>query len=53
VRIFADKLSGKSADPPNLAACVDHTRPGHTLVVPSLDRLSRSPGDLIDPSSVG
>jgi DNA invertase Pin-like site-specific DNA recombinase len=46
-RIFADKLSGKNADRPELAACLDYLRPGDTLVVPSLDRLSRSLQDLI------
>jgi hypothetical protein len=47
LRIFADKLSGKDADRPELAACLDYLRPGDTLVVPSLDRLSRSLSDLI------
>jgi len=40
--VFADKLSGKTADRPELAACLDYLRAGDTLVVPSLDRLSRS-----------
>jgi DNA invertase Pin-like site-specific DNA recombinase len=47
LRIFADKPSGKDADRPELAACLDYTRPGDTLVAPSLDRLSRSLADLI------
>ena len=47
LRIFADKLSGKTADRPELAACLDYLRAGDTLVVPSLDRLSRSLQDLI------
>ena len=47
LRIFADKLSGKNAGRPELAACLDYLRPGGTLVVPSLDRLSRSLADLI------
>ena len=42
LRVFADKLSGIYADRPELAACLDYLRPGDTLVVPSLDRLSRS-----------
>jgi hypothetical protein len=46
-RIFADKLSGRTAERPELAACLDYLRPGDTLVVPSLDRLSRSLQDLI------
>jgi hypothetical protein len=37
LRIFADKLSGKNADRPQLAACLGYLRPGDTLVVPSLD----------------
>ena len=40
--MFADKLSGKTADRPEPAACLDYRRRGDTLVVPSLDRLSRS-----------
>ena len=47
LRIFADKLSGKNADRPELDVCLDYLRPGGTLVVPSLDRLSRSLADLI------
>ncbi len=47
LRIFADKLSGKNADRPGLAACLDYLRLGDALVVPSLDRLSRSLADLI------
>ena len=47
LRVFADKLSGKNADRPELAACLDYLRPGDTLIVPSLDRLSRSLADLI------
>jgi DNA invertase Pin-like site-specific DNA recombinase len=46
-RVFADKKSGKDADRPELAACLDFLAPGDTLVVPSLDRLSRSLQDLI------
>jgi len=45
--VFADKLSGKTAGRPELAACLDYLRAGDTLVVPSLDRLSRSLQDLI------
>jgi len=47
LRVFADKLSAKDAGRPELAACLDYLRPGDTLVVPSLDRLSRSLGDQI------
>jgi Resolvase, N terminal domain len=47
LRIFAETGSGRSADRPELAACLAYLRPGDTLVVPSLDRLSRSLSDLI------
>jgi DNA invertase Pin-like site-specific DNA recombinase len=47
IRIFADKMSGKTAARPELEACLGYLRPGDTLVVPSLDRLSRSLQDLI------
>jgi DNA invertase Pin-like site-specific DNA recombinase len=47
LRIFADKLSGKDSDRPELAACLDYLRPDDTPVVASLDRLSRSLADLI------
>lgn len=40
IRVFADKPSGKTADRPELAACLDYLRPG-------LDRLSHSHQDLI------
>ncbi len=47
MEVFADKLSGKTAYRPEPAACLDYLRAGDTLVVPSLDRLSRSLQDLI------
>ena len=46
-RIFAEKKSGKNADRPELVAALEFMRLGDTLVVPSLDRLSRSLQDLI------
>lgn len=46
-RVFAEKQSGRDTDRPELAACLDFLQPGDTLVVPSLDRLSRSLQDLI------
>ena len=46
-RIFAEKQSGRDTDRPELAACLAFTHAGDTLVVPSLDRLSRSLQDLI------
>ena len=36
IRVFADKLSGKTADRPELSACLDYLRAGDTLVIPSL-----------------
>ncbi|WP_371651252.1 recombinase family protein [Streptomyces mirabilis] len=47
VRVFADKKSGKTAEREELGKCLDYLRPGHTLVVPSLDQLGRSIQDLI------
>ncbi|MCK9897193.1 recombinase family protein [Frankia sp. AgB32] len=46
-RIFAEKQSGRDADRPKLVACLEFMHAGDTLVVPSLDRLSRSLQDLI------
>ncbi|MFF0658376.1 MULTISPECIES: recombinase family protein [Micromonospora] len=42
-----EKQSGRDTDRPELVACLDFMHPGDTLVVPSLDRLSRSLQDLI------
>lgn len=47
VRIFSDKKSGKTSARPELDRALDFMRPGDTLVVASLDRLSRSLQDLI------
>jgi DNA invertase Pin-like site-specific DNA recombinase len=47
IRVFADELSGKNASRPELGACLDYLRPDDTLVVVSLDRVSRSLQDLI------
>jgi len=41
-RVFAEKQSGRDTDRPELAACLEFMHAGDTLVVPSLDRLSRS-----------
>lgn len=46
-KVFSDQLSGRDAARPELLACLDYLRAGDTLVVPSLDRLSRSLQDLI------
>lgn len=41
-RVFADKASGKLARRPQWDACLDHLRPGDTLVVTRLSRIARS-----------
>ncbi|MEU0156911.1 recombinase family protein [Micromonospora fulviviridis] len=46
-RVFAEKQSGRDTDRPELAVCLEFMQPGDTLVVPALDRLSRSLQDLI------
>lgn len=46
-RVFCDIGSGRDAVRPELTAARDYLRPGDALVVPSLDRLSRSLADLI------
>lgn len=45
--IYEEKMSGKTADRPELAQCVKALRPGDTLVVWRLDRLGRSLQDLL------
>ena len=47
VRVFVEKQSGKDADRPELAACLDYLRPGNTLVVLDLARLGRNLQDLL------
>lgn len=47
LRIFADRKSGKTTARSELEKALDFMRPGDTLVVASLDRLSRSLQDLI------
>lgn len=46
-KIFADTASGKTADRPQLAICLQTLRAGDELVVWRLDRLGRSLRDLI------
>ncbi|MFC7641906.1 recombinase family protein [Streptosporangium lutulentum] len=46
-RVFAEKKSGAGAERAELAAALEFMQPGDTLVVPSLDRLSRSLQELI------
>lgn len=47
IRVFEEKLSGKNAERPELAACLDYLRDGDTLVVLELSRLGRSLADLL------
>lgn len=44
---FEDKVSGATADRPQLKAALNHCRSGDTLVVHSMDRLARNLGDLL------
>lgn len=44
--VFEDKVSGATADRPQLQAAMKHCRRGDTLVVHSMDRLARNLGDL-------
>ena len=46
-RVFEDKVSGKSADRPQLKALMAHLRSGDTLYVHSIDRLARNLADLL------
>jgi len=46
-RTFTDKVSGKSADRPQLKALLAHLRTGDTLHVHSIDRLARNLADLL------
>jgi DNA invertase Pin-like site-specific DNA recombinase len=47
-KIFTDKISGKTADRPELNRLKEHIRKGDTIVVWRLDRLGRSLKDLIE-----
>jgi len=47
VRIFTDKMSGKSIARPQLELCLEYLNPGDVLTVYSTDRLGRSVSDLI------
>lgn len=47
-RIFSEKLSGKTADRPQLKAMLDYVREGDTLYVESISRLGRSTRDLLN-----
>lgn len=45
-QVFEDKVSGATAERPQLKAALKHCRAGDTLVVHSMDRLARNLGDL-------
>lgn len=45
-KIFTDKQSGKNMDRPEWLELASYVRDGDTLVITSLDRLSRSYGDI-------
>jgi len=45
-KIFTDRISGKSADRPQLQACLEYVREGDHLHVHSMDRLARNLDDL-------
>ncbi|WP_072806691.1 recombinase family protein [Rhodococcoides yunnanense] len=46
-KVFADKVTGRTMDRPQWAACRDYLRPGDTLLVDNLDRLGRSTLEVI------
>ena len=47
-RVFAEKMSGKNADRPELKAMLEYVRDGDTLYVESISRLGRSTRDLLN-----
>ena len=47
-RIFSEKLSGATADRPQLKAMLDYVREGDTLYVESISRLGHSTRDLLN-----
>lgn len=46
-RVFAEKMSGKNADRPELKAILEYVREGDTLYIESISRLGRSTRDLL------
>ncbi len=50
--IYEDSASGASRSRPGLGRALDDLRAGDTLVVWRLDRLGRSPRDLLDISAI-
>ena len=47
-RVFTEKISGKSADRPQLKAMMDYVREGDTVIVESYSRFSRNTRDLLE-----
>lgn len=47
-RVFAEKMSGKNADRPELKAMLEYVRDGDTLYIESISRLGRSTRDLLN-----
>lgn len=47
-KVYTDKVSGKSADRPELRRMMDFVREGDTLVVESFSRFARNTRDLLD-----
>lgn len=46
-RVFAEKISGKNANRPELKTMLDYVREGDTLYIESISRLGRSTRDLL------
>jgi len=47
-KIFQEKVSGSTANRPQLEALLDYIREGDSVIVTKLDRLARSTKDLLD-----
>ena len=47
-RVFAEKMSGKNANRPELKNMLDYVREGDTLYIESISRLGRSTRDLLN-----
>lgn len=47
-KVFEEKASGKSADRPQLRACIDFLRAGDVLYTESISRFARNTKDLLD-----
>lgn len=47
-KIFTEKISGKSADRPQLKAMMEYVREGDTVIVESYSRFSRNTKDLLE-----